>query len=237
MKQIIICLMVVLMASVAFADELVNEGFEGTFPPTGWTVEGTHGGYTSYYDYSWNQAYAYYHSGGYSALAYGTYDYAPQDELLYTGAIDLSGYSAASVTFWSYGFESSYAATGTVTTLEVSTDAKATWTTLWTYPAYIGTWEEQMVDISAYAGETVNLGWRHVFTDGGGETANDFFLDDVVVDAMADDDDDDATDDDDDATDDDDDATDDDDDATGDDDTTDDDEEDDDDDDSGSCCG
>lgn len=242
MKYILSLIVVFFIATSACADELLDEGFEGSFPPAGWTVERTNMGYYFNYHYSWNQMSDYAHSGTYSALAYGAWDYTGQDELLYTGELDLTGYTGASVTFWTNGLDYGYSDGGNTFTLEVSTDVMKTWTTLWTYPAYNVSWEEHIVDLTAYTGNTIRLGWRHVFIPNGYAVSNDEAIDDVLVEATMDDDDDDDDDNDDNDDDNDNDDNDDDndnDDSTEDDDVTDDDDSstDDDDDEENSCCG
>lgn len=216
MKKAIICLLVFTATGVIFlgsaeSTDLLTEGFEGTFPPTGWTIIDTHSGPNA----NWDQNYLYVRTGNYSASVYGAdkddpFYSLPQDELMSTDGIDLSAYSDATITFWyqAWNWEGDTLKYNTTTTLEVSTDtAKAVWTPIWTFPSSGVThceWHEQAVDLDDYTGQTVWLAWNHYYNgDGSGTYGDSFFIDDVVVSADTGDDDDDSTDDDDNTTDDD----------------------------------
>ncbi len=101
MKKVFIIVVILAMAGAVYAVDLVTEGFEGTFPPTGWSIEYTH---PVAYGYYWHPYSPDFHSGSYSTRVVGDISgtYA-SDELIYTSSIDLSSYTAASVTFWSKG--------------------------------------------------------------------------------------------------------------------------------------
>lgn len=109
-----------------------------------------------------------------------------QDELIYTPEIELSTVDAASVTFWSMGYGSLQVDHGTVITVEVSTDpGKGAWDVLWTYPEPEWTlgyhWYEKTVDLSAYVGDKIYLGWRYTFDGVSAGQGKMYYLDDILV--------------------------------------------------------
>lgn len=62
--------------------------------------------------------------------------------------------------------------------VRVSTDGGNTWTSVFTIPGNINSWQTYFVDISAYAGQTINVGFH--YNDGGGWTYG-FGLDNVEI--------------------------------------------------------
>lgn len=202
-KTVITLILIMGIFCFAFGDELINEGFEEGVPPAGWTVIDNFGWSLG----NWDMNYNYVRSGNYSAGVYGAdkddpFYSLPQDELLYTGAIDLSMYTSAEITFWdlSWNTDDDVIKYNTITTLEVSSDVeKATWTPIWTFPDSgmdHCVWYEEIVDLSDYAGQTIWLGWHHYYNgDPQGDHGDSFFVDDVVVTADIGDDDDDNDDD------------------------------------------
>lgn len=231
MKKVFLFGFLFIVVSLANGDLILEEGMESGFPPDGWSVETTHEGTTpSGYSYTWQADMYYSHNGLFSAMVYGSMDGQPQDELLLSPAIDLSGYSSASITFWTYGYD--WGDSMTDLTFEIAEDNSTglVWNTLWSYPMFLTTWEMQTVDLSAYAGLIIRLGWRLTFAVSPGSERGDIVnLDDISLQGTPGNDD--TPDDDDDN---------DNDDSTEDDDVTDDDDnsgDDDNDDDESNCCG
>ena len=118
MKKIVLILTIMLFtASLAFGADL-SEGFEGTFPPTDWTLDSTGPD-----NAPWDQSTTH-HNGSYSARAncggYGTYT----NEWLITPRLDIT--TGDSISFWRKfkGGSSSYPDTLEIL---VSNDGMATW--------------------------------------------------------------------------------------------------------------
>jgi hypothetical protein len=146
-------------------DIILSEGFEGSFPPPGWTRIITNDGVCDdfpQYSAHWDQFTEIVHSG--AKAAYVFYDYQHQDEWLITPQISLLGVPDGKLTFWSYGYEGS--TYGDHYYVKVSTDGGSTWTTLfdlsafppnqgWNYYEYPYT-----INLSAYMDQTITLAWR-----------------------------------------------------------------------------
>ncbi len=150
---------------------LLSEGFEGAFPPTGWTHIQNNVAET------WHQENLVAHTGTYSATCF--YDPAlnPQDEWLITPPLDLRASTNTQLSFWwlmsyfwgvnpndNYDFN-----------VYVSTDGWGTLTLLWNedtmgafanfvwYDTSMGT----PLDLSAYDGmNNVQIGFQYAGTDG-----------------------------------------------------------------------
>ena len=170
---------------------LVAEGFEGAWPPTGWSViqtctdvSGPTPGYWTQTDGSAGSPPIGVHSGTYNAGLWWSYNH--QDEWLLTLDINLTGSASGTyyVSFWTYGYEGSTNFDHYY--VKASTDGGASWDELldmsalpgnaWNYWAY-----PYVIDLSAYAGQTIELAWHAV--DG---PTNDglwyvWFIDDIEV--------------------------------------------------------
>jgi hypothetical protein len=160
---------------------ILSEGFEGTFPPTGWTQIITDAGYT------WKSASSNPHGGTlYTNCEYDP-DLVSQDEWLVTPVLDFTGYGSIYLSFWWYS--SYYWGVSPYDNydinVKISTDGGSTWTQLWNedtigtftnwewYDATFGT----PVDLSSYIGQTnVKIGFQYIGTDGA-EAA----LDDILI--------------------------------------------------------
>lgn len=151
---------------------VVNEGFETAVPPSGWinySVTGTN---------SWTQTSARAHSGTYSAYFD---DYSGDNDVwLITPAIDLSGMSSPILDYWENVNWSSWADENNV---KISTDysgsgdpTNATWTLLRSDIGAEDVWTEIIIDLSAYAGQTVYIAFQYV-----GNYASEWYIDDVQV--------------------------------------------------------
>ena len=154
------------------ADTFLVEGFEGTFPPTGWQVlvHGTPGR-------KWENTGDQVHSGDSATRV----RYHPSQEVhtwLVTEALDLSSYATCTLSFWRQDTRVSYyeyhgvwvSTTSQMDTSSFSEMQKITATAE-------GTWEQSLIDVSAYAGQsTVYFAWRYKET-----TGTNWFLDDIEI--------------------------------------------------------
>ncbi|MGB7063486.1 MAG: choice-of-anchor J domain-containing protein [Candidatus Zixiibacteriota bacterium] len=137
----------------------LSEGFEGAWPPSGWTLIQTHTGTGQPIFSYWTQTDYEVHSGSWAAGLW--WDYGHQDEWMITPPIGISG--TCSLTFWTRGFEGS--TYGDHYYVKVSTDGGSNWNVefdlstltlgdwnMWDYP--------YSIDLSAYSGQTVNIAFH-----------------------------------------------------------------------------
>lgn len=173
---------------------MIDEGFEGVFPPTGWDtldISGQQGGGSPYYWHPDNSGY-YNHGGAYGCLSGWGYTI---DVWLRILSLDFSGVQNIMLSFWwqgSYYWQVSPNDNGDLF-VEVSTDAGASWDTLWTFgdsamvvqsgapwPWENWTWYQSTLNLDAYAGlSDVYIAWRNVSNDNA-----DMAFDDVLVDTI-----------------------------------------------------
>ncbi|MGB8657418.1 MAG: choice-of-anchor J domain-containing protein [Candidatus Zixiibacteriota bacterium] len=155
---------------------LLTEGFEGTWPPTGWSI--IQNDYnTNYYPCWWSQQSVYYHTGAYSAGLW--WDYYDQNEWLITPEFSVAG--ACTLTFWTYGYEGS--TYGDHYYVKASTDGGSNWDVLFDLSTLTGNaWNyynyPYHIALDAYAGKNVKLAW-HAYAIGGLYWA--WLIDDVSV--------------------------------------------------------
>jgi hypothetical protein len=149
----------------------LNEGFEGAFPPADWTLIQTIA------DTGFTQTDVLAHTGTYSALH--SYHVGQEDNWMVTSAIDLTGSALARLNFWQYEKYSDYYLSHQV---YVTTDTTGIMgdTTAWDL-VYEGvgtedTWEQILVDLSGYDGQTIFVGFYY-----SGDDADEWYIDDVVV--------------------------------------------------------
>jgi len=158
----------------------VMEDFEsGVFPPTGWqaTTQGSTGWYATT-DGS---------SGYFSIPSHTTYAVANDDEggsanngccdYLITPAMDLTNAPSFVLSFASF-YNGDY---GQMAYVEMSTDAGATWTPIYTCsPA--ASWTDVEVDLSAYSGASgLAQVWFAFHADDAGQWASGWAIDDVMI--------------------------------------------------------
>ncbi|RLD12072.1 hypothetical protein DRI50_09465, partial [candidate division KSB1 bacterium] len=91
---------------------ILDESFEGSFPPSGWTK------FSSFVTESWQQSSDKSRTGSYSAMTEVSYLYN-QDIWLVTPALDLSSVSRATLYF--YEDQSNWEGSGGTNSIEVST--------------------------------------------------------------------------------------------------------------------
>ena len=167
---------IIALASDPPAPPVMDEDFEGPFPPAGWTAADL-AGTGNVWDR--NDVFGEPNEtpgSGFSAAAQGDYDAGAEDTTLTTPPVDLSGMSSPELTYNS-NFQD-FAGNGEIW-LHISGDGGATWTEL-RYQSDDdpsgGTSEVE--DISAWAGETVQLRFWYSATSG---SAWYWHVDDVVV--------------------------------------------------------
>ncbi len=172
---------------------MINEGFEGTFPPAGWDTlsapGGSAGGTTSI---PWHKDASYFYSGSYGA-AYGWgYNLNGWMRIL---NLDFSNVTSATLSWWwesSFYWHVSPYDNGDLF-VQVSTNSGATWDTLWTFgdetmvvgsgvpwPWSSFVWYQSTISLDAYAHQAnVWVGFHVVANDNA-----DIGVDDVVIDTV-----------------------------------------------------
>lgn len=142
--------------------QAINESFEGTFPPTGWTVTGDWVSYT-------NTA----HSG--TTSAYSS-DSQPG------GRMTLPLYSVEETTTFAFWLACTYPGYASATTLTVevaiATEDALTWTPIQTisYPGTSSVFEYHEVSLSEYANQDVYVSFNLVNDNGAGTIIDDVSL-------------------------------------------------------------
>jgi hypothetical protein len=154
---------------------LIEEGFEASVPPAGWTIM------TTGVDYTWDQTTSAANSGEASAVVYYGAPGNFQDEWLVTPALDASSYSSLTLEFAEA--ESYWASYGLYHNIMVSTtvaDDPGAFTAVATYTPSnhtIESWQMTEVDLSAYAGmSNIYVAFRYQ-----GDWADDWYIDDVRI--------------------------------------------------------
>lgn len=161
-----------LTVTIQTAGLLLYEGFEGTFPPAGWTLQSL-GTYTA----PWTKSSTYAHSGTYSARGYYSSS-GYTNEWMITPAMDLSAKSVYTFEFWKrfYGGSGSY-----VDTLEIllSEDGGSTW------PTQLAIWTPDSTDNTSFVlvsfalsstSNNAKIAFRYASKNGYGS-----YVDDVAV--------------------------------------------------------
>jgi|GEM_PF-1398066 len=135
----------------------LSEGFEGAWPPAGWSIIQTH---TTTNWIQYDAVSGYVHSGDYAAGVW--WNYGHQDEWLISPPVGISG--TCSLTFWTYGYQGS--PYGDHYNVKVSTDGGSNWNTeldLSTLPD-LGDFNmydfPYTIDLSGYSGQTVNIAFH-----------------------------------------------------------------------------
>ncbi|MDP2723850.1 MAG: carboxypeptidase regulatory-like domain-containing protein, partial [Bacteroidales bacterium] len=149
---------------------ILDEGFEGTFPPTGWSLQSEGTGFVQTTAGSgYTGSYAAYHNDNNSSSAL-------QDWLI-TPAMDFSDVSMGyELNFYQMNNWSGYYEFHEVA---VSTDG-TTWTQIYTGVAPEDAYELKSFDLSAYAGQaTVYIGFHYY-----GWYADEWYVDDVTVNSV-----------------------------------------------------
>lgn len=101
------------------------------------------------------------------------------NDILSTGTVDLTGQTLVFMSFASFFYDLSYQGTNEDGEVVVSTDGGVSWTSVYAVPANTGSWQTDMVDLSAYAGNAnVQVGFK--YNDNGGWLYG-FAIDDVLI--------------------------------------------------------
>lgn len=192
MKKILVLLLLVAAVSLT-ANEgiMLQEGFEYAFPPIGWDTLLTSGTAGGSMPINWHPSTTSAHSGTYGAASGWGYTV---DALLWITSVDLTNASACSLSFyWRSSFYWMVTTDAGDLFVEVSTDGGSNWNQLWTFgdsadvvnsgvvwPWANSTWYQSALNLDAYAGQDIMLGFHHVQNDG-----FDVEIDDVQIDTTS----------------------------------------------------
>lgn len=139
----------------------LSEDFEGTWPPTGWSLIQTHTGTGQPTPSYWTQSDYYVHAGTYSAGLW--WDYGHQDEWLITPPVGIAG--TCSLTFWTYGHQGT--THGDHYWVKVSTDGGSNWNEEFDLAAFSPPdtgWNEfqfpYTINLSGYSGQTIMIAFH-----------------------------------------------------------------------------
>ena len=110
------------------------------------------------------------------ALGNAVNDYV---SLAYSESIDLSASTSAFVSFAAFFLDSDWYGADETAKVYISNDAGATWTEIYDVTGDENGWQNIIVDISAYAGEMIHVGFEYSDAN---EWNSGFAFDDVVVD-------------------------------------------------------
>lgn len=170
-----ITLLLFFMIAVTNGYSQLSEDFEGTWPPTGWTIETTNPNFT------WQEEAGFPINGNASATVLYDPDLVPQDESLISPLFTVPTGSALSFVFqmsyfWAVDPNENYDFI-----VSISTDSGATWTPIWDESA-LGVFMSfdniaVSIPLTAYEGQTnVKVKFQYVGVDGAA-----LVLDDVLV--------------------------------------------------------
>jgi len=144
---------------------ILQEGFDGNFPPNGWQHQILNSSYTwqrgNPQNYNFNQIDP---SSQYSAIC--PWVAQNQNEWLITPSFSL-GSGSASIEF--YAGHSHQWLTSATLKLHISTNGGTNWTQLWTAEndGQGWKWRQKIIDISAYSNQqNLKLGWQYIGNDG-----------------------------------------------------------------------
>lgn len=154
-----------------------NEGFEtttATFPPANWTIANVDGDARTW---TLNTTSPYYHGGTKSALhAYATTTPDPgQNGWLITPPIQLPATGTGILSFWNYNRYPP----ATINSVMINSNNNATdpnWVELWSQDETASAWANELINLNAYAGQIVYLGFNYQ-----GYDMNNWYVDDVNI--------------------------------------------------------
>ena len=172
-----------LILSPLFSATLLEEGFEGDFPPSQWQNVAVNGSYT------WQQNTGTLNPGGYSAhggskvAVYNSYSASSgYSARLITDTIDLSGYTSAELTFWMF-HDDGYSGSNDSLVVEIKKRSGGSWPSDWTqlgtfkrYDSSGDAWHQHTIDLSSYLGDSIVISFHAMSAYG-----NDIHIDDVTV--------------------------------------------------------
>jgi len=144
---------------------ILQEGFDGDFPPGGWTHQVMNTSHTWQRGNPQNNNFNQIDPGSqYSALC--PWVAQNQNEWLITPAFNL-GSGSASIEFYA-GYSTQWLSGATVK-LHISTDGGSNWNQIWTADndGQDWIWRNKIIDISAYSNrQNLKLGWQYIGNDG-----------------------------------------------------------------------
>ena len=159
--------------SIIFAEDFENE----SFPPEGWGNYDVDAGATPRF---WQSSPAQNKTIGGSLSAFHNYGPSTQndDGWLVSPAINIPPGNTSILSFWSYNAFPTYYHLGK-NSLLVSTSLSepgAHYTEIWTTASVTTSWEETVINLSAYAGQQIYLAFRYEGAD-----AHVWYLDDISI--------------------------------------------------------
>lgn len=144
----------------------LSEGFEGSFPPSGWTNALTGAGWIQTTDP---------HEGSYSAKHED--EFGTQDDTLISPLIDLNGAVDPVLTFWQ---KNNYVPSYYVLHEVIISADGSNWTQLIELSTEAADWQEIEIDLSTYNDGSYYIGFHYE-----GDFASEWWIDDVVVSSAA----------------------------------------------------
>jgi len=160
---------------------VLHESFEGDFPPAGWSAEIISGSY-NWEQYSGTRHPSGYpaHSGQYVAIYKSWSAWTGSQARLSTPPVDLTAAVGPVLSFWMF-HDHGYSFSGDSLVVEIKVYDNGwpdQWTRLEAYNRYSSTdeWVEHTIDLSAYSGHTIMIGF-HAYSGYG----NDIHIDDVSI--------------------------------------------------------
>jgi hypothetical protein len=147
----------------AYPDQLLMEDFEGTGLPSGWSsIDDDGDGYD--WDCDWAYPIAGSESAGSASYINGVGALNP-DNWLITPQIDLGGYGAADLTFWTKAQDASYPSEKIEVWISTSGNSVGDFTDkIYDFTETDDTPKEHILDLTAYADEQIYIAFRHTDT-------------------------------------------------------------------------
>lgn len=144
---------------------LIQEGFDGNFPPDGWSQQISNSGFTWLKSNPQNNNFNQIDPNS-TASAVCPWVAQNQNEWLITPAFNL-GSGNASIEFYA-GYSTQWLSGATIK-LHISTNGGSNWTQIWTAEndGQPWSWRNRVIDITAYSNrQNLKLGWQYVGNDG-----------------------------------------------------------------------
>lgn len=153
---------------------MIDESFEGSvFPPAGWSLNTVGAGWIQ----AGIQPFPSIHSGSYSAAHMD--DSGAQNDWLISPSIAIPAANSCTLSFWQAGRWLNYM--NGIHEVAVSTDGGTTWTAIYSdtpssYSVLEAELSQEIFALTAYAGQTVVIGWHYT-----GDYSTQWFVDDVKL--------------------------------------------------------
>ena len=133
----------------------LSEGFEGSFPPDGWTVLDQDGG-----GHTWEQYSSYAHSGSYAAACRWESYSLQNDDWLITPQLSVS--SGDNISFWYRAYSSYYTEDVEIRVSTTGTNPSDFTDLLTTVSTSNTTYQQANVSLTSYAGQNIYVAFRYV---------------------------------------------------------------------------